>query len=163
MGKRIRTQDWSFRVNTSLLAICIVDSWLLYSGIQAERNYISQNDFYEILASELIDNKYDAHNTRPQSNDRDRSPDPRMSAGSVFGVNLTPTKLKKRRQNGELTSYSLQRNCRVCKIKKTTFVCSDCRTADGCRQWFCNTSTGRDCFSQHLKDVHDFQSSQSTE
>ena len=33
LEKKFRVKEWSQRVNTSLLAMCIVDAWLLYKGI----------------------------------------------------------------------------------------------------------------------------------
>ena len=39
LEKKIETMDWSFRVNTSLLGICIVDSWLLYKGGCGKRDH----------------------------------------------------------------------------------------------------------------------------
>ncbi len=42
LEKTMKTHDWFFRVNTSLLAICVVDIWLLCTGaFLAGREYIS--------------------------------------------------------------------------------------------------------------------------
>ena len=46
MEKKVETKDWSFRVNFSLLSICVVDSWLLFNGVNAGRSKMSQTDFY---------------------------------------------------------------------------------------------------------------------
>eukprot|EP00170_Pyropia_yezoensis_P002952 contig_12388_g2959 len=54
------TQDWSMRINLSLLGICIVDSWMLYGGAQGVAADLSQAQFYEDLAEQLIDNTYDS-------------------------------------------------------------------------------------------------------
>lgn len=32
LEKRFRVKGWSLRINTSFLALCIVDAWLLYKG-----------------------------------------------------------------------------------------------------------------------------------
>ncbi len=54
MEGKIETKDWSFRVHT-LLSMCIVDSWLLYSGVQeGHRGAMTQRDFYTTLATELL-------------------------------------------------------------------------------------------------------------
>ena len=33
MERKMVTQDWAKRINISILSICIVDTWLSYSGI----------------------------------------------------------------------------------------------------------------------------------
>ena len=58
LEKKFEVKEWSLRVNTSLLAICIVDAWLLYKGNCAGRDCMAPNIFYATLAEELIDNKY---------------------------------------------------------------------------------------------------------
>ncbi len=44
----------------SLLGMCIVDSWLLYQGARNGTGCISQREFYELLAGELIENEFDS-------------------------------------------------------------------------------------------------------
>ena len=45
LEKKFLVRDWSIRVNTSLFAICIVDSWLLYKSSQGGRTTMSPNEF----------------------------------------------------------------------------------------------------------------------
>ena len=54
--RKLVTQDWVKRINSSLLLVCIVDSWLAYSEILGS---IYQNKVYGYLAEELIGNTYD--------------------------------------------------------------------------------------------------------
>jgi hypothetical protein len=62
-----RTQDWSVRVNHSLLGIVLVDSWLLYAGARGPLWSVKQRRFYETLALELIDNDYDSVGLRART------------------------------------------------------------------------------------------------
>lgn len=52
------------RVNTTLLAICIVDALKLYKGSMGNRAAISPNDFYCELADGLNGNNLDSLNLR---------------------------------------------------------------------------------------------------
>jgi hypothetical protein len=58
LEKKLGTLDWSMRVNTTLLGMCIVDTSYAYS--QCTKTKEKQKDFYSFLAKELIDNKYDS-------------------------------------------------------------------------------------------------------
>jgi len=51
---KLPTHDWSMRVSVSLLGMCVVDSWLLYSGARGETAALTQRQFYEDLAAHLI-------------------------------------------------------------------------------------------------------------
>ena len=56
--KKMVTKYWSKIINISLLSVCIVDTWFVYSRV-LDSNYESQNDFYRYLAEDLIDNTHD--------------------------------------------------------------------------------------------------------
>ena len=63
LERKLGTMDWSMRVNTSLLGMCIVDAWYAYSQCTKTRGAKTeekQQDFYSFLAEELIDNNYDS-------------------------------------------------------------------------------------------------------
>lgn len=62
LEKKFRVKEWSMRINTTLLAMCIVDSWLVYKGSRGSQPHMSPNEFYCTLASELIDNHYGINN-----------------------------------------------------------------------------------------------------
>eukprot|EP00170_Pyropia_yezoensis_P001789 contig_7652_g1793 len=64
---KLVTYDWSMRVNLSLLGICVVDAWLLYSGARGAAAALAQSQFYEDLAAQLIDNAFDTVGVRPHS------------------------------------------------------------------------------------------------
>lgn len=58
LERKIRTVDWSQRVNLSIFGVICVDTYLVYTRA-TEREWISKDDFYIRLATELIDNNYD--------------------------------------------------------------------------------------------------------
>ncbi len=47
-----------------LLGICIVDSWLLFTGAEGNRRYMNQRTFDEVLETQLVDNTYEKVNLR---------------------------------------------------------------------------------------------------
>jgi hypothetical protein len=51
--KVFQVNEWRFRVNSSLLAMIIVDSWMMYRGAIGDGHGLSKNDYYIQLASEL--------------------------------------------------------------------------------------------------------------
>ena len=59
------TNDWDKRVNLSIFSVIVVDTWNVKSGILGYKNDELEKEFYEGLAEEMIDNKFDErHNTR---------------------------------------------------------------------------------------------------
>ena len=58
LEKKFEVHLWPMSVNTSLLAISIVETWLFYKGKQASSDCVSRNEFYSTLAEQLIDSKY---------------------------------------------------------------------------------------------------------
>lgn len=149
------TQDWSKRVNLSLLGICFVDAWMLYSGAQATAATLTQAEFYENLAEQLIDNTYDSvgagRRGLPAVGEPEDAPAP-LRFG--VGVHLTPTLKRRREALAETTDRCAQRTCRVCKHKRTTSVCSRCRAASVGEVFCCGPRTGRNCFDVHMREVH---------
>lgn len=145
LERKLVTHDWSKRVGLSILGIIIVDSWLLYKGARAGEGRV-QRRYYEMLATNLIDNTYDSHGLRRRSS-MCAEEEARLPAMSAFGPRLSPT--KKRKKN----SFSAQRDCKVCK-NRTTFVCSTCREISGDEVFLCSAKKGRECFRKHRAQVH---------
>ena len=55
--KKLGTKYWSMQINMSLVAICIVDTWLSYKlDTGAEETHA---EFYLAISEEMIDNMYD--------------------------------------------------------------------------------------------------------
>jgi hypothetical protein len=161
--RKLKTHDWSTRVNLSLFAVNVVDSWKVYSKISftAEENSgESQKEFYAHLAAEMIDNNYDSVSTserRITINESDspvlcrRTGEPRCG----LSAHLTPTKRKKHTIDGTETSYSLQGRCRICQ-SKTIYQCSLCQDDPDINDegWLCTTKKGKTCFPSHLATEH---------
>ncbi|KAL7462969.1 hypothetical protein ACHAXS_003342 [Conticribra weissflogii] len=94
LEKYLCTNDWSKRINLSLLSMIIVDTLNFDQACKGQECDASAHDWIMGLTEEMIDNDFD----RPSS-----SPIPILKS----------THLKDK--NG----HSLQRQCRVCKIKCT--------------------------------------------
>lgn len=176
--RKLVTHDWSKRVNLSILAIIIVDTWLAYklmtfvhdenqTGEAETTTNEVQKDFYCHLAAELIDNNYETVvGGRKQQNDSSPSSSEGGTHRELFhkhdgaprcgiAAHLTPTKRKRKNQKGELQNRNLQGRCRVCSMK-TIYTCSLCVDDDECHDagWLCGTSKGRTCFADHLAENH---------
>ncbi len=134
----------------SLLGICIVDMWLICTGAQGNRRHINQRTFYVVLGTQLADNTYDKANLRRRGSHE------KVSSSKVRpGMYLERTNHKRRKLAGTFTPYPLQTLSRFCTKNKTTHLCSRCRDGNESFFWHCNTSTGRNCFAQHIRDVHE--------
>lgn len=163
---KLKTTDWSKRVNMTLLGITIVDTWLAWS--QATGSKCTQSEFYNDLAEELIDNNYDrvgGTGSRQQPTGSENSPltqnliNPRTgSVRAGISIHLTPTKKKRKRKDGTVTNHLKQGYCNECG-KKTKYNCSKCLDEMGdegtTEKWLCHTETGRDCFLNHMNKAHD--------
>ena len=156
--KKIETKDWSVRVNLSIFAMIVVDSWLVYSAFKDGST--KQKDFYSILAEELIDNTYD---TRSGARRQRSSPNGTTyqeacmraveSGCARAGVltHLTPVKRLKNAK-GEKTKFRYQGRCKECQ-KKTTWQCSDCNDSEK-TVYLCATKNGLRCFLDHITRNH---------
>jgi Transposase IS4 len=141
LERKIGTLNWATRVNHTILGMCIVDAWKVYSRLAFTSPSESQNEFYGHLAAELIDNTYD-HVAGPRRIDTQRldgsvsrRPDTiSLSDGStisgmtpnhlpgLFDVNtnrpragidlhVTPTTKKRKNRQGEEISGKKQGRC----------------------------------------------------
>jgi hypothetical protein len=162
--RKLKTHDWSKRVNLTLLSMCIVDSWKVWKRIstddsgQAKEN---QKTFYAHLAAELIDNQYDG--VRRRRNATGESPElfcnirnPRT--GEILmglDIHLTPTK-RQRKCNGDLTTHRYPGRCIECKTFKTIQVCSACDDDPSIKKeaYICNPKRERDCWDKHISGAH---------
>jgi hypothetical protein len=99
---KLKTQDWLKRVGLTILAMCIVDSWKVWSRItmDAQGNAVEKHkQYYAHLAAELIDNDFDGVRRRSNNATPDSQPqvetilrNPRT--GEVrhgLDIHLTPT------------------------------------------------------------------------
>jgi hypothetical protein len=103
LERKLRTHDWSMRANTSILAMCIVDSWLVYKGCRGTRLENTQAEFYIALAEELIDNDYDGRiGRRRKVAPHDSGAMDEGVPRSGIGPHLTLTKRLRKGSNAKL-------------------------------------------------------------
>lgn len=151
LEKKFQVKEWSTRVNTSLLAMCIVDSWLLYKSSRGEGSVMPPNKFYEKLAEQLIDNEYDTIITRSHVMDVPLT----NITESGIGPHLTPTSRKRKLQDGTPSNCALQGRCKMCRNgTKSKYVCSACTSSNASDFWLCHSDTKRDCFIRHYNAAH---------
>jgi len=151
--RKYGNKEWHMRVNLSIVSIIVVDTWNFKHGVLGEQCEETENDFYTLLADEMITNTLDEGrrmrnrygSPTNESPTRLIGTDGRINSG--IGVHLTPTR-KRRKMGGEVTKFLSQDWCPECKDYKTTYVCSICNIP------FCHTKTGRMCFSNHIDEVH---------
>ena len=159
--KKIETINWSTRVNLSIFAMIVVDSWLVYNafanrGKGEELNQaVNQKEFYSVLAEELIDNTYHEKGRAARRSFQEEACIQAVESGSPkAGVltHLTPIKRFKNNMHGQKLSHRYQGRCKVCS-KKTTWQCSDCED-NGKAVFLCPTKNGKRCFVEHISHVH---------
>ena len=161
LERAIGTHDWAKRLNLTIFAMSVVDSWLVYKKCTDVKE--TQAEFYAFLAEEMIDNTLDGVTIRCSARTVATANPVALHVDGTprcgIAAHLTPTKLKRRKKDGALTPYTLQGNCMVCK-KKTTWTCSQCIDDDidgrweSKQPWLCSSSSGRVCFGTHLTEVH---------
>ena len=158
LEKKFQTKRWFLRVNTSILAMIVVDAWLLYKASCRSPNPMSPWIFYSKLAEQLIKNRYEGPisllpTTLPATETLSRSTDNPISG---VGIHLMPTTRKQKKRDGTETNSLYRGRCEICKGHvKSSLICSNCK-GHRCRDVFlCGAKTGRNCFEQHLAVAHD--------
>ena len=147
----------------TLFGMLVVDAWLAFSACTEADE--TQKELYSLLSEELIDNTYDDQGLAAR---RQRLPGNTSPSTLAQGTGLprggvhshiTPTK-KKRKVQGQDTTYLAQGRCTQCK-KKTTSGCSDCIDAMELSEenrpksaWICTTKDGKLCFANHMHQCH---------
>ena len=139
----------------------MVDSWFVYQGCTGSLE--SQSDFYTALAEELIDNTFDQAINARRSSARSlfaagqSAVSPNGFARAGVGPHLTPTKRKRKRNDGTILKHLHQGRCTVCSLK-TIMVCSVCHDDaeenGGDSAYVCGSKTTRLCFAVHLEEKH---------
>ena len=166
LEKSFQVKEWSLRVNSTLLGMCITDAYLLFRATRVPGNSMSVGDFFWDLGAELIDNTYDSTGLRHRSGSEGQSSSgmPLSSAGdnentlvelSGNAPRLTPTKTRRGVLAGRVEKARIQRKCRVCGMKCSE-QCSKCRDELHVDRFFCSSKNGRDCFKQHSREFHGF-------
>ena len=152
----MRTKTWHKRVNTSILGMIIVDSFLLHELCTG--GSMTQQEYYRELIQALIENRYTSGvaSRSSMSKDSPGSDSVASRTGTAGrGLHLTPAK-RVADTHDEHQNTSRQQRCRYCKLK-TTSVCSECRDnpdVGGKKAGYCHPSTGRFCYETHMNEVH---------
>jgi heat shock protein HspQ len=161
---KLKTNDWSLRVNLTIFAMIVVDAWKVWAALsnpdndENPDNVESQKTFYGHLAAELIDNTVDrvggyasSRQIRSPNDDECIDYDASITPRAGVGAHLTPTKLRLTNK----PTHSRQGLCRVCK-QKTTLCCSECQDDPSIidEGWICYTKNKKNCFARHLRDKH---------
>ena len=154
LEKKIEVKDWSWRVNTTLLSIAIVNAWKLYKGARGARESMKPNDFYCALADGLIENNMDSIALRQRCPSEDSDDE----VVSQLGAELMVTLRKRMKEDGSVTNAAYQARCKICK-KKTKYICAGCKRISGLETYICNRDTGRSCHQEHVRLMHDIDSS----
>jgi Transposase IS4 len=158
LERKMQTNNWDKRVNTTLFAMIVVDSYLLAKGCSGSVKLTNSVYFIEQLAQELIDNDYDKRMTRSGGKKRSREVvalAPLINT-SLYLTNPTPT--KRRRKNaktGKLTCCK-QGRCCFCRKAYSTFVCRECQREqpDPSKKQFWCCKSGTECFDTHIRTAH---------
>ena len=103
--KGLETHNWSRRVNLLLFAICVVDAWFGFKGIERTSPDIIR-DFVCKLSQEMIDNQLDGKTRSSMSKD-DQNTD--SDSGYEETSDESEKKTKKKQKCAEETSSNLQR------------------------------------------------------
>jgi len=153
---RLVTHDWLMRVNLSLLGMCVVDAWMLYSEARGGTATLKQSEFYEDLAEQLIDKTFDAVGVRAREDPGGAaSAEEERAPRFGMGIHVTPTLKRRHGVSSKEGDHRAQRACRVCKRRGTSSLCSACRESPGMELYICGPKTGRRCFDEHMKQVHE--------
>jgi hypothetical protein len=107
MEKVFQVKEWSFKVNSSLFAMIIVDSWTVYRGAVEDGHGLSQNEYYMQLASELIENRWDGSSLRERKIQRQEGIAGTERPRSCLSAHLTPTKPQTENQRRRNTSLHI--------------------------------------------------------
>jgi len=154
---KLKTQKWDRRVNLSLFATMVVDSYHLMTGISPGR--FCQRFYYEKLAEQLIDNVFERRALRKRQDREEASDHGRIRKGPKIAVPSsqqltapTPTKKMKKAK----PTHREQGRCMFCS-KPTSAVCRECQLAfpraNDTQYWICD-KPGKVCLGYHILDKH---------
>ena len=153
----MQTKYWEKRLTSSIFGMYCVDAWLMYRGCTTDKLHkepdLYQQEFYCVLAEELIDNNiWRRRGTKISQRDLQN-----MRSASHDTMNLIPelraTRDKKRHKNGTMTEFCKQGRCKMCYKGCPTTICSACDDNNGEILYFCDPRVGINCFRLHVEQV----------
>lgn len=124
LEKSMKVKEWSYWINTSLLSIIFVDSYLVYKGGRGSRYKLSPHEFICTLAHQLIDGtEFESQRTNISTTESAVS----FVAELKPWLILAPTNKFRRAEDGSRKQARMQKRCsrRGCRFK-TMYVCMLC-------------------------------------
>lgn len=153
--KTSQVKQWSMRVRTSLLVICMVDAWKLYARAKGDEYNMSPNQFYCELTHQLIHNKYDRISLRQRESDSD-SQEGDMDFAIGIGTHFDTKYSQAQKSISTEDVCSLSSHMRYLQRYKTSkVILSTCKFYFDKEVYLCHHQTGRDCFKTHVDERHD--------
>lgn len=150
---KIEVVDLAKRVNFTILAIFIVDSWHLYKSQVGGSNCMSHFEYYFELSQQPIENIWNGIRRRSMSNKRSKDRNIVTKLGT--GIHLVIT-TRKRMDKKKKTKYAYQGWSSICSKRKCTSVCSECLTHTNRDIFVCNKD-GTSCCNEHVRKHHDVE------
>jgi hypothetical protein len=145
----------------TFFGMCVVDAFRLATGCQSNRwDDKPSSSFFEALAEDLIDNKYEqralrkrvARSVATHGHQRPRFSEDGLLPASKQLCGPTPTKRYKKKQ----PTHHDQGKCMICK-KTSLAVCRECQDIqpDPLKKqyWICRKA-GLECMGLHILDKH---------
>ena len=155
LERKVGTNDWDKRANMTLFGMMCTDAYYLASGCQPNRYPDGSRQFWEDLATDLIDNDWDRRSLRKR---KSKTPSPKTKPPTV-GLDsslhlVSPTPTKKRKAAN--AAHRVQGRCMWCNMS-TTKVCRECQThhqgLNDKQFWICD-KPGKICMGYHILDKH---------
>ena len=152
MERKLQTKCWHIRVNTSIIAMNDVNTWLLGKACNWWEDTCPK-EFHYHLAEEMIDNTW-GQRTTPWRRRPDEISITSRSHSTSSDPHCTPTRCNKNKQDGTITKHSRQGKCKICG-KNTMYVCSHCTDFSDDnpkkQEWLCRPATKRGCLQLHIE------------
>lgn len=146
----LHTHFWHVRLIFSFISMLVVNAYRIYQ-LECEAVGAKSDDFYDFrekLALELVNNNV-GKKQRRRSSEGMESKSQEDSKNETFCHLVSNSGLPQ--YAGKSTEDGFPRKCSKCGTKKSYFHCGKCSDD---RNFFglCGNSTGRNCFTEHLRD-----------
>ena len=159
LEKKIKTTLWHQRVSMTFFGMCVVDAYRLAIGCQSNKWTKTAAHFFEALAEDLIDNKYEQRALRKRvaravaaHGRQSRCSEDGLLPASKQLCGPTPTKRFKKKN----PTHHDQGKCMICK-KSSHAVCRECQDIQPeptkHQFWICR-KPGLECMGLHILDKH---------
>lgn len=152
LEKCARTHKWGFRLGSTILAMIMTDSRIVYNFGHEGRNTLSPRSFYCKLAEELIENDFDERGIYRHimeyykvASDVDNSPPNRPHLQCTVDMEASGTEKSPLKRK--------QMKCAGGCGRKTIWVCSACSREDG-RVYWCHFGEGSKFYEEHILQTH---------